>query len=182
MPVSKEGPSVEWLKEIIDTYVDSQTYPTLRKALEFILDYQINIEGIVEYNVTRSLYIIDRTHKEFIQFKGTYAEDFDKKASNVWQELCNRLYPITQSLGSWINDFALVPSHSFYSRVHKFHIKVMTDTKGVEEFRRFYRKNMGTIWNEEIAAVTRTQHAFSDWIERTKTLQNVINAETFKIL
>lgn len=183
LPVSTEedGPTVEWLREVMENYVDEATYPYLHKALEFILDYQINIEGLVEYNVTRALYPIDRTRREFIPYRGAFSDIFEEKAGNVWQELCNRIRPVSQGLKTWIGDFTLIPSHSFYSRVHKFHIKVMTDQGGVEDFRRFYRKNMGLIWSEEIMAAGKTEKAFGDWTGRVKALQTVVVSGNFKI-
>lgn len=181
LPTSHKSPSTEWLQGIIDNYADEETYPFLNKALRFILDYQINIEGLVEYNVTRSLYILDKTHQEFIPFSGGFTEDFEQKAADVWQELCNRLTPVQNRLKQWISSFTLIPSHSFYSRVHKFHVKVMTDNGGIEDFRRFYRKNMGLIWTNEINTVSKTQKAFGDWTERTKRLQEVVNSENFNI-
>jgi hypothetical protein len=181
LPTSHETPSIEWLSEVIDNYVDEAKYPNLRKALQFILDYQINIEGLVEYNVTKSLYILDKTHSEFIPYKGEFTEDFEQKASDVWQELCNRLTPVQNRLREWISSFTLIPSHSFYSRVHKFHVKVMTDTDGKEDFRRFYRKNMGLIWAGEINAAGKTQKAFGDWTERVKELQQVVTSDNFKL-
>ena len=183
LPVSTEenGPTVEWLQEILENYVDEATYPYLHKALEFILGYQINIEGLVEYNVTRALYPIDRTRREFIPYRGAFSDVFEEKAANVWQELCNRIRPVSRGLKAWIGDFTLIPSHSFYSRVHKFHIKVMTDQGGVEDFRRFYRKNMGLIWSEEIMAVGKTEKAFGDWTGRVKALQAEVVSENFKI-
>lgn len=182
LPVSTEGddPTVKWLREVMENYVDETTYPYLHKALEFILDYQINIEGLVEYNVTRALYPIDRTRREFIPYKGNFSNDFEEKASNVWQELCNRIRPVSQGLKEWIGNFTLIPSHSFYSRIHKFHIKVMTDQGGVEDFRRFYRKNMGLIWADEINAAGKTQKAFGDWTERVTSLQKVVVSDNFK--
>lgn len=181
LPTSCEEPSIEWLRDVIDNYVDEAKYPNLRKALQFILDYQINIEGLVEYNVTKSLYILDKTHSEFIPYKGEFTEDFEQKASDVWQELCNRLTPVQNRLRDWISSFTLIPSHSFYSRVHKFHVKVMTDSEGREDFRRFYRMNMGLIWAGEINAAGKTQKAFGDWTERVKNVQQVVTSENFKL-
>ena len=181
LPTPSETPSLEWLKEVLDNYISEDKYPSLYKAIRFILDYQINIEGLVEYNVTKSLYILDKTHSEFIPYKGEFTEDFEQKASDVWQELCNRLTPVQKRLRDWISSFTLIPSHSFYSRVHKFHVKVMTDTEGREDFRRFYRNNMGLIWAAEINAAGKTQKAFGDWTERVNALQAVVTSENFRL-
>lgn len=181
LPTPSDTPSIEWLKEIIDNYISEDKYPSLYKAMRFILDYQINIEGLVEYNVTKSLYVLDKTHYEFIKYQGEFTEDFEQKASDVWQELCNRLTPVQKRLRDWISSFTLIPSHSFYSRVHKFHVKVMTDEDGREDFRRFYRNNMGLIWSAEINAAGNVERAFGDWTERVKALQSVVTSNNFRL-
>lgn len=181
LPVSRTEPSTDWLKEVIDTYVDEKKYPYLYKALMFILDYQLSIEGMVEYNVTRSLYIIDRTHRNFINYDAPYSDDFEEIASNVWQEACNRIQPIVRNLKEWIQDFTKIPSHSFYSRVHKFHTKLMSDREGVADFRNFYRDNMGLIWNSELSKITITKKAFGDWTAQTSELQKVVVNDNFKL-
>lgn len=179
LPTPYDTPSIEWLNEVLDNYITEEKYPSLYKALRFILDYQINIEGLVEYNVTKSLYVLDKTHSEFIRYEGEFTEDFAQKASDVWQELCNRLSPVQKRLRDWISSFTLIPSHSFYSRVHKFHVKVMTDEEGREDFRRFYRNNMGLIWSAEISAAGRAEKAFGDWAERVQALQSEVTADKF---
>lgn len=181
LPTPSDTPSIEWLREIIDNYISEDKYPSLFKAMRFILDYQINIEGLVEYNVTKSLYVLDKTHAEFIKYQGEFTEDFEQKASDVWQELCNRLTPVQKRLRDWISSFTLIPSHSFYSRVHKFHVKVMTDEEGREDFRRFYRNNMGLIWSAEINAAGKVEKAFGDWTERVKALQSVVTSDNFRL-
>lgn len=180
LPTPHNSPSQEWLQNVMENYIDETVYPNLYKALKFILDYQINVEGLVEYNVTRSLYIIDRTHREFIPYCGEFQDSFEEQASEVWGELYNRVAPIQKRLREWIASFTLIPSHSFYSRVHKFYIKILTDKAGVEEFHRFYRKNMGIIWTNEINSVGKKQKAFGDWTERVKKLSEVVKRETFK--
>ena len=150
-------------------------------ALKFILDYQINIEGLVEYNVTKALYVIDRTNEEFIPYIGSYTNDFQQRADNVWQELVNRIPPIKKRMERWIGDFTMIPSHSFYSRVHKFHIKLTTDKEGTNDLRKFYINNMGLIWAQEIINADQVEIAFGDWIDRIKSLQEVVIYNNFKI-
>ncbi len=182
LPTSCDTPSIEWLQSIIDNYVDEATYPHLYKAFKFILDYQINLEGLVEYNIAKSLYIIDRTHNDFMNYSEDYGETFQEKSESVWCALYNRIRPVQQNLRRlMIDEFTLIPSHSFYSRVHKFFAKILTDEGGVKELRRFYRRNMGYIWKDEICEAGQTQRAFGDWTERTNNLREVVTNRTFNI-
>lgn len=177
----EDGNYIEWLKELMASHIDENTYPSLYNALKFILDYQINIEGLVEYNVTKALYIIDRTNEEFIPYIGSFTNDFQQRADNVWQELVNRISPIKERMERWIGDFTMIPSHSFYSRVHKFHIKLTTDKEGTNDLRKFYINNMGLIWAQEIINADQAEKAFVDWTDRVKSLQEVVTYNNFKI-
>lgn len=180
VPLENEN-YIEWLKALMSCHIDKDTYPSLHNALNFILDYQINIEGLVEYNVTRALYVIDRTNEEYIPYIGSYSNDFRQKADNVWQELVNRISPLQERMRRWIGDFTMIPSHSFYSRVHKFHVKLTTDKDGKNDLRKFYINNMGLIWAQEIIDADQAEIAFGDWTDRVKSLQEVVTYNNFKI-
>lgn len=180
LPTPENEPSIRWLEEIMDNYVPEEQYAYLRKALQFVLDYQINIEGMVEYHVTRGLYVIDRTHPEFITYKGGRSDNFEEQASEVWNELCNRLPVLQKRMRDWISSFTMIPSHSFYSRVHKFHVKLLSDEEGRQELRRLYRKNMGLVWGNEINASVKSQKAFGEWTDRVNAFKGAVNHENFK--
>lgn len=181
LKVPVEGPSIHWLERFIKDYVSEKDYPALYKSLRYILDYQISIEGMVEYYVTRSLYVIDRNHSDFIPYKGKHINgDFEANSDSVWQELFNRVLIIEPRLKSWIEDFTAIPSHSFYSRVHKFHMKLVTDKEGARELRTFYINNRNAIWSEELLGAAKTNQAFSSWGDRVEALDKCIKPEYFK--
>ena len=182
LPVEKrsEEATPEWLENIMLAYVPQEKYPSLYAALRFILDYQINIEGLVEYNVTNSLRIIERTHPDFIPYRGGEPDSFEEKGKTVWKELVARIPLLQDELRSWIYSFALIPSHSFYSRVHKFHIKIGTDVEGVSDFKRFYNDNMGFFWQQEIQAKAHENATFGEWSEVVETLRRTLDSSIFK--
>ncbi|MEY8486112.1 hypothetical protein [uncultured Parabacteroides sp.] len=181
LKVPVEGPSIQWFERFIEDYVSEKEYPALYKALRYILEYQISIEGMVEYYVTRSLYVIDRNHSDFIPYRGVHVNgDFEANADSIWQELFNRVLILDPRLKSWIKDFTAIPSHSFYSRVHKFHLKLITDKKGAGELRTFYINNRNAIWSDELLGAARTNQAFSSWGNRVGALDNCLKPEYFK--
>ena len=57
----------------------------------------------------------------------------------------------------------------------------MTDEEGREDFRRFYRNNMGLIWSAEINSAGQVEKAFGDWTERVKALQLVVTCDNFRL-
>ena len=181
LPVEEQTDKIttEWLENVIKNYVPQEKYPRLYEALRFILDYQISIEGLAEYRVTESLHIIERDHQKFIPYGGGNPDDFAEKGSAVWQELATRLMPVQKNLRSWIGEFSLIPSHSFYSRVHKFHIKVGTDVEGVKDFKNFYHDNMAEIWHDEIEAKAHENAAFKEWIESIGKIRKALATKLF---
>lgn len=179
--VAVEGPSIKWLERFIEAYVSEKEYPALYKALRYILDYQINIEGMVEYYVTRSLYVIDRNHSDFLRYDGVHVNgDFEANAKSIWEELYNRVNILKPRLKSWVADFTAVPSHSFYSRVHKFHLKLITDKAGGNDLRSFFINNRNVIWAEELFGAAKANQVFNSWIDRVEALDRCIKPENFK--
>lgn len=57
----------------------------------------------------------------------------------------------------------------------------MTDEEGRDDFRRFYRNNMGLIWSAEINDAGKVEKAFGDWTERVKSLQAVVTSDNFRL-
>lgn len=181
LKVAVEGPSTKWLERFIEAYVSENEYPALYKALRYILDYQINIEGMVEYYVTRSLYVIDRNHSDFLRYDGVHVNgDFEANAKAVWEELYNRVPILKPRLKSWIADFTAVPSHSFYSRVHKFHLKMITDKAGASDLRSFFINNRNVIWGEELLGAAKANQVFNSWIDRVEAIDKCLKPENFK--
>ncbi len=172
-------PTTAWLECIILNYIPQDKYPALYDALRYILDYKISIEGLVEYNVTNSLHIIEKDHEDFIPYAGGNPHDYTEKGAQVWQELAKRLVPLQKRLRSWVSDFSLIPSQSFYSRVHKFHIKIGTNVNGVRDFKNFYQDNMGLIWHNEIEGKARENAAFVEWANCIDSVRNTLTTNIF---
>lgn len=170
-------PCTQWLESLIAEYIPQEIYSTLHSALRYILDYRLNIEGMVEYNVTKSLHIIEKDHKDFMPYLGKHPQSFEEKALAVWQELASRIIPVQRQLRSWIDEFSLVPSQSFYSRVHKFHVKIGTNVNGIKEFKKFLHENASNIWFEEIKDKSERNIAFNEWTDCIQTLSSVITSK-----
>lgn len=181
LKIAVEGPSIKWLERFIEAYVSENEYPALYKALRYILDYQINIEGMIEYYVTRSLYVIDRNHSDFLRYEGVHVNgDFEANAKSIWEELYNRVNILKPRLKSWIADFTAIPNHSFYSRVHKFHLKLITDKAGGSDLRSFFINNRNAIWTDELFGAAKANQVFNSWIDRVEALDKCIKPENFK--
>ncbi len=164
--LSQTSPSPEWLEELISVHVDKDVYPNLYKAFCFILDYQLSIEGLIEYNVAKSVDSID-DEGGLIRMSANAAEllSTEERAEAIWDEICNRVSMLQIELRKWKNDFALIPNHSFYARVHKVREKLILDAAGHEELEMFYRDKRELLWYEDFAQVVANENAFGSWKE-----------------
>ena len=178
-----DGPSPEWLNVLIEETVDKNAYPHVYNALRLILDYQISIEGLIEYNVAKSVHLINPMYPEFFQipFTPIPTNDVDKQSNHIFQEIFNRITHIQENLRTWIDDFAMIPSHSFYARVHKVREKLFLSVEGNEQLRYYYLDNCGSIWREEIQGIEQVANAFGGWNAMCEDLNSIMDKSFFEI-
>jgi GTPase Era involved in 16S rRNA processing len=178
-----EGPSVQWLNALVEETIDPNVYPQLHAAMKLILDYQINIEGLIEYNVAKSVHIIDTMHDEFYRmpFMPLPTTDSDEQSNHIFQEIFNRITHIQQKMREWIGDFSMIPSHSFYARVHKVREKLFLSPEGNEQLRYYYLDNISSIWSAEISGMTQVENAFGEWNRMCKSLNKLLDKKYFEL-
>lgn len=176
----ENGPSQEWLAALIKDKMPENKYPNLRSMMQFVLDYSLNIEGMIEYNVAKCLDSIDTRICRPLTPK--YGLSLDDTADYIWGELVTRTTPIQNSLRKWRDDFAMIPNHSFYARVRKFREKMTDEDKTVQdEIREFYRANRLAIWSDEFANLSVTDKAFGDWNKISKQILDSCTKKSFTV-
>lgn len=178
------GPSVEWLAALVEETIDKETYPQIYNALRLILDYQINIEGLIEYNVARSVHLINPKYGEFHQIPFVplpATHGTEEQADHIYNEIYYRISHIQEQMRAWIDDFSMIPSHSFYARVDKVWEKLFHSEDGQAQLRYYYLDNVGTIWSEEISSIAQVQNAFGGWNEMCKELNSLLDKRNFEI-
>lgn len=166
LDLPENAPSPKWLDDLLKVHVDRELYPNLYGALRFILDYQLNIEGLIEYNVAKSLDSIDdEGHLLRMTASEAGTMSMEERSESIWNEICNRVPVLQSELRKWRNEFSLIPSHSFYARVHKVREKLILDSNGHNELEMFYRDKRELIWYDDFAQVVANENAFGSWKE-----------------
>ena len=177
----EDGASQAWLKALVEEKVDKSVYPRLHDMLMFILNYNLNIEGLIEYNVAKCLNTIDPLSEECPPMH-PLTSSLEEQAEEIWAEIVNRITPIQNKLRLWRNDFALIPSHSFYARVHKFRDKmVFGDEETKDNIRDFYRDNRLSIWRDDFADMAVQDQAFGAWNKESKAITDMCLKNKFYI-
>lgn len=178
---ASDGPNMEWLKCLIDERVDGENYPQLREALQYVLGYHFNIEDTIEYDVATSLGLIDKMNPaEYVGLYESPTGTVAERADALWQELANRIPAIQENMRKCRDKFALIPSHSFATRVQKFRVKMVFDEKVREELREFYRDNSYSLWRDEFAKIEGQEQAFGQWNEMVSEISELCTKEIFE--
>lgn len=178
-----DGPSTEWLSILVEETVDQKNYPDVYDAFHLILDYQISIEGLIEYNVAKSVHLINPMYPEFytMPFVPLPTNNVEEQANHILQEIFNRITHIQVNMRKWTNDFAMIPSHSFFARVHKVREKLFLSPEGFNQLRYYYFANCSSIWREEIKGKEMVANAFGGWNDMCEQLSALMDKKNFEI-
>ena len=176
----KKGPSLEWLTCLLNEKVKKDVYPNFYEALNYILTYHFNIEDTIEYDVSTSIGIIDQLSNEYIKFFCEDEENSDvaEKTDAIWQELNNRIAPLQEKLRLIVDRFALIPNHSFSTRVLKFRFKIVWGTDVINDMREFYRDQCFILW-KDFAFIEDKAAAFGKWNDIANQIAEQCEREKF---
>lgn len=169
----EDGASQNWLTAFIDEKVDKDIYPKIFEMLHFILDYKLNIQGLIEYNVAKCLTTIDKHHSDFKVMQPITGLSDIQHAKKIWSEMVNRATSIQNKMRIWRDDFSLIPSHSFYARISMYRDMMVDDNEIEEELYNFYSENRMSIWRSEFASMLQEKEAFGNWNEESKALTDL---------
>lgn len=179
----EDGASQEWLKTFVSEKVDKEAYPHMHHMFNFVLDYQISIEGLMEYNVARCLDTLDKHSPAFKTMSPLTGIPDAQQAKKIWSEIVSRTSAIQTEMRKWRDDFSLIPSHSFYARTSMFRDLLVddTDTHMSEELYNFYSENRMAIWRDEFAGMLQEAEAFGSWNEESAAITNLCKKNSFII-
>mgnify|MGYP002521004331 FL=1 len=179
----EDGASQEWLRVFVAEKVDKEIYPHIHYMLNFVLGYQISIEGLLEYNVARCLDTLDKNSPAFKPMSSLAGMPDEQQAKKIWSEIVSRTSVIQTQMRKWRDDFSLIPSHSFYARTSMFRDLLVDDTGTniSEELYNFYSDNRMAIWRDEFAGMMQEAEAFGSWNEESKAVTDLCKKNSFVI-
>lgn len=169
----EDGASQEWLSAFIEEKVDKDTYPKMNEMLHFILDYKLNIQGLIEYHVAKCLNTIDKHNSEFRTMNPITGVSDQQHAKKIWSEIVSRATSIQNKMRVWRDDFSLIPSHSFYARISMYRDMMVDDIAVEEELYNFYSENRMSIWRDVFAGMILESEGFGNWNEESKALTDL---------
>lgn len=164
--------SVDWLRAFANEKLAE--FPNLRNAINFILDYQMSIADLLDYEVESSLGILTPGSREYIQLDLAEAQkqgaDLDSNAMGkyIWERTINLVYKVTEKLDNEFDLLTKIPNHSLYARIRKFREKTVMNEATKKEMRQLYIQDSVSFWSEEYKeAIFKEQNyqQMMEWIE-----------------
>lgn len=153
---SGDSDNIEWLDAFISQKLTD--FPLIRDAFMDILNYRLNIEGMLEYYVNTSLECLDpEEKKKFVRIDFSSAESKEEEAELIEQSLLNASRAVACSLINMIQDLLQIPYNSFYARIRKLRERIIFSKQGERELKNMYREFATHIWREQFASVATKQ-------------------------
>lgn len=151
----------DWLNAFISQRLTD--FPLIQAAFENILNYRLNIEGMLEYYVNRSLEYLDPEEKgKFAPIDFRDAENKEEEADLIEQGLLAAARLSANTLIDLIKDLLKIPYNSFYARTRKLREAIIYSKEGERELKNMYREYATYIWRDRFAAVATKQVAMKE--------------------
>lgn len=177
MAESLDSPFV-WLSTLIDQKV--KDYPLVNDAFRNILDYRLNIEGLLEYKSNLALQYLDQESSKFTRLPGSvFGLPVQERAEIILQTLRATIPDIAKNLMEGIQELLRIPVHSFNAHIRKLRERIIFKQEGYRELKNFYRENATSIWNDEFSNVSKKHMALKGWKEQLETLNTHNRKENF---
>lgn len=176
-----EHSSVEDQAEALIHYTVDK-YPLFGAALQYVLDYVISIQGLIDYMVNENISLLDPDHKKFIgiNFEGVSESE---KPNEIYQYIFDALEKAHRGLHQDITrlELLLIPNNSHYTRLRNFIEKIIFDEAGESEKRNFYRDHMEWLWPNECGNIADKDKIAAQWKEQQQLLEMNSSQDNFKV-
>lgn len=169
----------QWLSALISEKLSE--HDEIREAFKNILDYRLNIEGLLEYRVNCALTCIDPYSDDFCQLTIRPSLTAQQQAEQIEKALLCTITTIGEKILNNIGDLLLIPYNSFYARVRKLHDRLFFLDAGKDDLKEFYRENRNVIWNEEFSSIVEKQMVLGEWNEKNEILKSLRDKSMFII-
>ena len=170
-----ETASIEWLNEFSRNKLAS--FPALQAAIDYILNYKMNISDLLDYEIESRLGIITPDGPQYIPLdlhlarqSGAY-DSPQAGAQFISTATANRLGKVKKSIKDADLEITKIPNHSLYARMRRFYEKLLFTATTMDELRDFYLMNVATIWHEEYTQLMKSNQNSSELIKWVDTIK-----------
>lgn len=164
IPVNTESDNpdnIEWMEAFVNEKLND--FPLVKEAFVNILEYRLNIEGMLEYYVNTSLECLDpEEKKKFATINFSDAETKEEEARYIEQALLSSASTACNVLIEMVQGLLKIPYNSFYARIRKLREKIIYSKEGERELKNMYREFATYIWRDRFSAIATKQVAMQE--------------------
>ncbi len=149
---------MEWLEALISERMDE--YESIQVALKEVLNYNLHIEGLLQFKVHCALDVLEEYSKEEApEGRRLNLDDSTKemsipdKASVIHQTLGELTYSFAQNLSKSVEELLIIPNNSFNSLIRKLRESMGYGEDSEDQFMAFYNEFAPLFWKEEFDKV-----------------------------
>ncbi len=183
IPVCQEvetSGNVEWLEMFISEKLGD--YPLVKDAFETILNYRLNIEGLLEYKINSCLECLDPEERQkFAKVDFSEDETKEEEAERIEQALLSSVNLLASNIIREVQDILEIPYNSFYARIRKFRERIIYSKEGERQLKNMYREYATLIWKEQFSAIAKKQSVMGELDQIQNALQEKRNKNLFTI-
>ena len=163
LQLTDDDTPIAWLKALVDQ--KAKDYPHVQSALNDVLNYKMNIEGLLEYYVNNALDCIDCEYNRPEYKEPELMNIPDEEVQDVIsQSIQNALPVIAESVCKQIEETLLkIPYNSYCALVRKFYDNLLYDKEGKRNLKNFYRKNKRMIWKDVFLGLVSRNEEMKKW-------------------
>lgn len=168
----------EWLASLIEQRTEE--FPMVSSAMEDILTYRLNIEGLLEYKANLALEHLEQGAGKFTRLPdAVYKVPPQEQAEIILQTLMTSIPDVARDLMEGIRELLKIPANSFNARIRKFRERLFFRDEGKRELKNFYREYATSIWSDAFGAMTRKQVTLKGWNEILEKLNDENSKDLF---
>ncbi len=171
---------ISWMEALVDERMSA--FPLVSAAIKDILNYKLNIEGLLEFKVDNALSCLDYSpqNNRFVMpdFSGLSDE---KIVFTIEQTLKSAIPDVANDLMTGIQELLLIPHHSFRARIRKLYDRIIFKQEGLRELKNFYRENATLIWPDEFKNVAHQEIALGQLNDSCGKLNNCRTKDMFTL-
>lgn len=176
---------IEWFKCLTAEKTVEGSY--LRASFNEILNYRLQIEGLMKFEVHCALDCLQQYEVEFspegkLPQLGEEVQKLSKsdQAKVIHQTLAGLIPVFAEDLNKRVNEkLLIIPNNSFNALIRKVRDRLFYQDEGEMRLKEFYRANCISIWHDEFAQLSQKNEASSTLNDISSSLKGYTNKSAY---
>lgn len=172
LPPSAEGELFQWLRDFAQAHLESDSQ--IRRAFEFLYDFDFSVRGMLMHKVRMSLYEISLANPNMmnVSFKSA-------SAKSAAFQLKVALNGVRDNLTGALKAFYMSPNEALFAVCDEFFERISTSEGVHDEWFKLYSGFAGRIWSRELMASEKNGAAMEGWTANIEQLQKYNRKDSF---